>query len=65
MPATAASRLWLDHVPAQDAALVARLTGGSSTGAGAAVATGRAGFTLGSDTTGSVGCPLPAPARSA
>ncbi len=98
LPATAASRLRLDHVPAHDAALVARLksagavlvgklatwefgtgnageyfdlpfpparnpwdlarlTGGSSTGAGAAVATGMAGFTLGSDTTGSVRLP--------
>jgi aspartyl-tRNA(Asn)/glutamyl-tRNA(Gln) amidotransferase subunit A len=101
MPATAGSRLRLDHVPQQDAALVARLksagavlvgklatwefgtgnggeyfdlpfpparnpwdverfTGGSSTGAGAAVAAGTASFALGSDTTGSVRLPAAA-----
>jgi aspartyl-tRNA(Asn)/glutamyl-tRNA(Gln) amidotransferase subunit A len=101
MPATAGSRLRLEHVPEHDAALVAglksagavlvgklstwefgtgnggeyfdlpfpparnpwdleRFTGGSSTGAGAAVAAGMASFALGSDTTGSVRLPAAA-----
>lgn len=101
MPATAGSRLRLDHVPDQDADLVAllksagailigklstwefgtgnggeyfdlpfpparnpwdtgRFTGGSSTGAGTAVAAGTAMFALGSDTTGSVRLPASA-----
>ena len=101
MPATAGSRLRLDHVPDRDADLVAQLrsagailigklstwefgtgnggeyfdlpfpparnpwdterfTGGSSTGAGTAVAAGTAMFALGSDTTGSVRLPASA-----
>ena len=101
LPATAGSRLRLDHIPQQDAALVHRLrqcgaillgklatweygtgngaeyfdlpfpparnpwdterfTGGSSTGAGAAVAAGTALFALGADTTGSVRLPAAA-----
>jgi aspartyl-tRNA(Asn)/glutamyl-tRNA(Gln) amidotransferase subunit A len=101
MPATAGSRLRLDHVPDGDADLVAQLksagailigklatwefgtgnggeyfdlpfpparnpwdterfTGGSSTGAGTAVAAGTAMFALGSDTTGSVRLPASA-----
>ena len=101
MPATAGSRLRLEHVPERDADLVAQLkaagavlvgklstwefgtgnggeyfdlpfpparnpwdterfTGGSSTGAGTAVAAGTAMFALGSDTTGSVRLPASA-----
>ncbi len=101
LPATAGSRLRLDHVPDSDAPLVAslksagavllgklstweygtgnggeyfdlpfpparnpwdteRFTGGSSTGAGTAVAAGTALFALGSDTTGSVRLPAAA-----
>jgi aspartyl-tRNA(Asn)/glutamyl-tRNA(Gln) amidotransferase subunit A len=101
LPATAGSRLRLDHVPEHDAPLVAtlraagalltgklstwefgtgnggeyfdlpfpparnpwdteRFTGGSSTGAGTAVAAGTAMFALGSDTTGSVRLPAAA-----
>ena len=101
MPATAGSRLRLDHIPTADAALVAdlkaaggvlmgklstwefgtgnggeyfdlpfpparnpwdpeRFTGGSSSGAGAAVAAGTTSFALGSDTTGSVRLPAAA-----
>jgi aspartyl-tRNA(Asn)/glutamyl-tRNA(Gln) amidotransferase subunit A len=101
LPATASSRLRLDHVPARDAPVVrdleaaagvllgklatweygtgnggeyfdlpfpparnpwdaTRFTGGSSTGAGAAVAAGAAAFAMGSDTTGSVRLPAAA-----
>jgi aspartyl-tRNA(Asn)/glutamyl-tRNA(Gln) amidotransferase subunit A len=101
LPATASSRLRLDHVPVRDAPIVrdleaaagvllgklatweygtgnggeyfdlpfpparnpwdtTRFTGGSSTGAGAAVAAGAAAFAMGSDTTGSVRLPAAA-----
>jgi aspartyl-tRNA(Asn)/glutamyl-tRNA(Gln) amidotransferase subunit A len=101
LPATAGSRLRLQHVPERDAPVVSDLeaagavllgklatweygtgnggeyfdlpfpparnpwdtalfTGGSSTGAGAAVAAGTAAFAMGSDTTGSVRLPAAA-----
>lgn len=57
---TGAEHFDLPHPPARNPWGTARFTGGSSTGAGVAVATGMALFAIGSDTTGSVRLPAAA-----
>jgi aspartyl-tRNA(Asn)/glutamyl-tRNA(Gln) amidotransferase subunit A len=57
---TGAEHFDLPNPPARNPWNVARFTGGSSTGAGVAVATGMALFAIGSDTTGSVRLPAAA-----
>lgn len=57
---TGAEHFDLPNPPARNPWDIARFTGGSSTGAGVAVATGMALFAIGSDTTGSVRLPAAA-----